>query len=164
MNILTRKRHRPVVPVLSMIDILAILLIFFVVTMQFKSEDETETSSSEQADATSTEESQVVERQLDIQLPTASNIGGEAAVPADVVIAIDHEGKVYVDGQEAPSPLEMHALLVERKTLSNGRARFELEPDKRAPIGTLITVWDVLTSAGINVKDVPARLHGTKEN
>ena len=161
MNILTRKRHRPVVPVLSMIDILAILLIFFVVTMQFKTDDAQDESSD--TAQTTTEEQTVVERRLDIQLPTASNIGGAAVAPADVVISIDHEGKVFVDGQEAPTPLEMHALLVERKTLSNGKAKFELEPDKRAPLGTLITVWDVLTAAGINVKDVPARLHGKTE-
>ncbi|QQL46219.1 ExbD/TolR family protein [Sulfuriroseicoccus oceanibius] len=161
MNILTRKRHRPVVPVLSMIDILAILLIFFVVTMQFKTEDDQDQAS--ESAQTTTEEQTVVERRLDIELPTASNIGGTAAAPADVVISIDQQGKVFVDGNEAPTPLEMHALLEERKVMSNGLARFELEPDRRAPLGTLITVWDVLTAAGIDVKDVPARLQGAAE-
>lgn len=163
MKILNPRKHRPVVPVLSLIDILAILLIFFVVTMQFRSDDaKSEAESKAETVAQNENESggEVDQRRLDIQLPSAANIGGEAMQAADVVISIDQEGAIYIDGTVVENPQLMKQMLEVRKASIGADARFELEPDRRAPIEALIAVWDVLTAAGIDVKDVPARLQG----
>ncbi|MEZ5327052.1 MAG: hypothetical protein R3F19_18535 [Verrucomicrobiales bacterium] len=37
-------------------------------------------------------------------------------------------------------------------------AKLELRVDKKVPVGLLVEVWNVLTKAGIDVKDVPSRI------
>ena len=39
-----------------------------------------------------------------------------------------------------------------------GARKLELEADKQIPLEKLLQVWDALTRAGIQIKDVPARI------
>ena len=145
MRFIERKRPRPVIPLVSLIDILTILLIFFIVTSEFRDEKKSEAPTPSK------------ERRLDIALPGVSDIDGNPVAERRISISLTAEGSILLDNQALPdAPALVTALQAERA--KNPQAAFELEPDERVPLGVVIAVWDALTKAGIPVAEVPARV------
>ena len=135
MNLRPRRHSVPVIPIVSLIDIMVILLIFFVATTTFK-KDKTH---------------------LKIALPQSKGMGGEAAA-ADTrtTISITKEQKLFLAGQ----PVELDALaaaLIKLKQEQPG-VKLELEADSDSALGVLVRVWDALREAGFSVNEVPARI------
>lgn len=131
--------HRPVrtrsqVPIVPMIDILFILLIFFIVSTQFKKPRQV----------------------LRIELPTVREIPTEKVTDARGVIAVDGLGNITLDGLRVPDGLLESYLAAYRK--QNPGQQLELEADRKLPLERLLAVWDALLKAGIPIKDVPARI------
>lgn len=127
-------RKRAEVPVVPMIDILFILLVFFIVSTTFKKPREI----------------------LRIELPTVREIPSETVTVARSSIAVDALGNVTLDSLKVPEGL-LESYLAAYQKQNPGR-KLELEADKRLPLERLLYVWDALTKAGIPVKDVPARI------
>lgn len=135
MNLRPKKRAVPQIPIVSLIDIMVILLIFFIATTTFR---QTKTH-------------------MQVALPQSKGMGGStSAEDARLGITITKEQKVYLAGEETPVA-ELAARLT---TLIQTRpaARFELEADTEANLGILVAVWDALREAGIRINDVPARI------
>jgi biopolymer transport protein ExbD len=128
----TRKRAE--VPIVPMIDILFILLVFFIVSTTFK-------------------KSRPI---LRIELPTVREIPTDEVVEARSVIAVDAMGNITLDTLAVPEGL-LEAYLAAYQKQNPGR-KLELEADKKLPLERLLHVWDALTKAGIPIKDVPARI------
>jgi biopolymer transport protein ExbD len=135
MNLRPRKRHVPVIPIVSLIDIMVILLIFFVATTTFRRQ----------------------KAHLKIALPESKGLGGVSADSGSrLAIAITKDQKIQLDGQ----PVEVDALAAALTKLKAEKpaAKLELEADTDTALGILIKVWDALKTAGYSINDVPARI------
>lgn len=128
------QRKRAEVPIVPMIDILFILLVFFIVSTTFKKPREI----------------------LRIELPTVREIPSDTVSDQRSSIAVDALGNVTLDSLKVPEGL-LESYLAAYQKQNPGR-KLELEADKRLPLERLLYVWDALTKAGIPVKDVPARI------
>jgi len=139
MNLRSRKRPAPVIPIVALVDILVITLLFIVATTTFRQK----------------------RTQMQINLPQSSGLGTTVTEQQPrKTLAITKERKVVLDGSEVSED----ALAVALKELkaTNPTAKLELEADTETPLGTLMKVWDALKEAGFSVNDVPARIQRTK--
>jgi len=127
-------RRRVEVTIIPMIDILLIMLLFFIVTTAFKKPRAV----------------------LSIELPTVREIPSAKMVAPRSVIAVDALGNIKLDSLSVPEGLLQSYLLAYQK--QNPGRKLELEADKQLPLERLLHVWDALTKAGIEIKDVPTRI------
>jgi len=127
-------RKRAEVPIVPMIDILFILLVFFIVSTTFTKPREI----------------------LRIELPTVREIPSDTVSDPRSVIAVDALGNITLDSLKVPEGL-LESYLAAYQKQNPGR-KLELEADKKLPLERLLHVWDALTKAGIPIKDVPARI------
>jgi biopolymer transport protein ExbD len=135
MNLRPRRRPVPMIPIVSLIDIMVILLIFFVATTTFKKD----------------------KVQVKITLPESKSLGGTSEAPqARVPISITKEQKIFLDGE----PVEIDKLAIAISSLKEAKPgmKLELEADTTAALGVLVKVWDALREAGFSINDVPARI------
>jgi biopolymer transport protein ExbD len=124
-NFYPRRRRRPEVIIVSLIDIFAILLIFVIVTTTFKSEQPAVT----------------------IKLPEA-----KAAVTAEkgdeaLRLSISEKEEIFL-GAKRVSLEDLKGELEALQRLPRP-PKLALASDKRAPFGTVIAVIDVLKQAGV---------------
>lgn len=132
------KTTRSQVAVIPMIDILFVLLIFFIVSTAFKKPRDV----------------------LRIELPTVREIPSDAVADSRSIIALDAIGNITLDSLAVPEGL-LESYLTAYQNQNPGR-KLELEADKNIPLERLLKVWDALTKAGIPIKDVPARIKVSK--
>jgi len=128
------QRRRSDVPIVPMIDILFILLVFFIVSTTFKKPREV----------------------LRIELPTVKEIPSEKVTDTRSVIAVDAVGNITLDTLLVPEGLLGTYLAVFQK--QNPGRKLELEADRRLPLERLLQIWDALGKAGISINEVPARI------
>jgi len=127
----SRKRRAPSIIIVSLIDILAILLIFFIVTTTFRKN----------------------QPQLQINLPeskTAEQAPAEKDEPA--VLRIKSAEQITLDEE----PVTLDTLGEALKSLrSQAPSRpIAMQADREAPFGVIVSVLDALRDAGI--KNIPA--------
>ena len=135
MNLRPRRRSVPTIPIVSLIDIMVILLIFFIATTTFKKE----------------------KTQVKITLPESKSLGGSSEAPESrVAISINEEQKIFLDGK----PVELDKLAIAITSLKDAKPgmKLELQADTTAALGILVKVWDSLREAGYSINDVPARI------
>mgnify|MGYP000037558169 CR=1 FL=1 len=128
------KTTRSQIAIIPMIDILFVLLVFFIVSTAFKKPRDV----------------------LRIEIPTVNEIPSEQVSDARSVIAVDALGNVTLDTLAVPEGLLQSYLAAYQK--QNPGRKLELEADRKLPLERLLQVWDALTKAGIEIKDVPARI------
>jgi biopolymer transport protein ExbD len=128
------KTTRSQVAVIPMIDILFVLLVFFIVSTAFKKPRDV----------------------LHIQLPTIHEIPSDTITDVRSTIALDASGHITLDSLAVPDGL-LESYLAAYQKQNPGR-KLELEADRNIPLERLLKVWDSLTKAGIQIKDVPARI------
>lgn len=130
-----RYPRKPVqIAIIPMIDILLIMLIFFVVTTAFKKPRNV----------------------LHIEIPTVREIPSDTVSESRSVIAVDALGNITLDTLAVPEGL-LESYLAAYQKQNPGR-KLELEADRKLPLERLLQVWDALIKAGISIKDVPARI------
>ena len=139
MQIYQKKRKRQEVPIIPLIDILAILLIFFIVTTTFKEK----------------------KSRLKIDLPSTTTLESSQGTDQRTAIAFDEQGQLFF-GEQAVSLEDLDGQLKAFLASGRGAADLEVKADSNTPLGTLVGVWDVLTKNGLEIKDVPARIRKTK--
>jgi len=125
---------RAEVPIVPMIDILFILLVFFIVSTTFKKRRDV----------------------LRIEFPTVHEVASDQISDARSKITVDALGNVTLDSLTVPEGL-LQSYLIAYQNQNPGR-KLELEADRRLPLERLLSIWDALTKAGIPIKDVPARI------
>ena len=128
------RRGRAQVPIVPMIDILFILLVFFIVSTTFKKPRNV----------------------LQIELPTVNEIPIETVTDIRSAIAVDAAGNVTLDAVAVPEGLLGFYLQAYQK--QNPGRKLELEADKLVPLERLLQIWDALGKAGIQINEVPARI------
>ena len=135
MKFAVRKKRAPSIIIVSLVDVLTILLIFFVVSTTFKRD----------------------QPQVQINLPDAKTATKAPAEMEHSIVMVDSNDQVRLDGQ----PIEVDALEQAVKDLPDTkRSSLALQADKKASFGIIIRVMDALKLAG--VKNLPAFTQGEK--
>jgi biopolymer transport protein ExbD len=122
------------VPIVTLIDILAILLIFFIVTTTFKTE----------------------ETLVKVNLPTSSELGADVSAGTRQVLSLSKDGSVSL-GQKRIS-MEQLPIALQQFRRKNPNGRLELKADEEAPLGLMVKVWDAANQAGLEIGDLPLRI------
>ena len=116
--------------IVSLIDILAILLIFFIVTSTFKKS----------------------QPQLKIALPESKSAATSETKEEPFILEVKDEETLQLDGQ--PVTLEALAVELRRVNESNPTRGIALQADEGVPFRVIVRVIDALRDAGI--RNLPA--------
>jgi biopolymer transport protein ExbD len=128
MKFYTRRRASPVITIVSLIDILTMVLIFFVFTTTFKTQQPT----------------------VVIQLPEVKSAGLTASDTKTAIVAINPKGEVFLDDK----PIALDALGAAVKKIQGENRDLGMKADEAAPFGKIMAVLDALKIAG--VQNLPA--------
>ncbi len=134
MMIYTRKHHAQGIPIVPMLDILTILLIFFIVHTEFKHQVNV----------------------LKLDLPRTEHLSGETGDRNSVLLELGDDGAIAFAGQRVePGQLAdaVHAVLA-----ANPEARVQVAVSGTASMERFLSVLDVLASQGLPVEEVPVRI------
>jgi biopolymer transport protein ExbD len=129
MEFAVRKRRAPSIIIVSLVDILTILLIFFVVSTTFKKD----------------------QPEVQINLPESKTATKAPAELEHAIVSVDEEDVVKLNGHTIVIDDLQRAV---SDLAPTQRASLALQADKRATFGTIIKVMDALKLAG--VRNLPA--------
>jgi biopolymer transport protein ExbD len=110
-----------------LIDVVFLLLIFFLVATRFAQED----------------------RELDVPLPDASEAQPLMVAPTEIFINIDKEGRYFVDGKILEAA-ELEAILVRAATNNPVNQAVIIRADKRVPFDFVVQAINLCKRAGIH--------------
>lgn len=126
MNFHPKRRRKPEVIIVSLIDIFAILLIFMVMTTQFKKQ----------------------EASVTIKLPESKTaVVAEKAKGRTIVLSIAETEELFLDEKKVEIDA-LKAAITELMKLSPPPT-LALNADRKAPFGMIIQVMDVLKESGV---------------
>jgi biopolymer transport protein ExbD len=129
MKFAARKKRAPSIIIVSLVDVLVILLIFFVVSTTFRTQ----------------------QPEVQINLPESKTATEKPSELDHAMLTIDQEDEIKLDGKI----IEVDALEGAVRDLSATRkSSIALQADKKASFGIIIKVMDALKLAG--VKNLPA--------
>jgi biopolymer transport protein ExbD len=131
MRFYVKRRKTPQIIIVSLIDIFAILLIFFIVTTTFKT----------------------AQSQLSINLPEAKTANQGNSTQEPLVLAITPDEKLYLGDKQLASVDELAAQLKDHQEKSPNQP-VAMSASKEVSFGFLVQVLDALKQAGI--KNLPA--------
>jgi biopolymer transport protein ExbD len=129
MKFAVKKRRAPSIIIVSLVDILTILLIFFVVSTTFKKD----------------------QPEVQINLPDSKTAVKTPAEMDHALITVDQNDEIQLDGR-AVSADELETAV--RDLPPTRKSSLALQADRKASYGTIIKVMDSLKLAG--VKNLPA--------
>src|SRR6478609_11161009 len=124
MNFAVRKRRAPSIIIVSLVDILTILLIFFVVSTTFKKD----------------------QPEVQINLPESKTATKAPAELEHAIVTVDEADAIQLDGR----PVDVDELERAVRDLPQTRkASLALQADRKASFVTIIKVMDALKLAGV---------------
>ena len=140
MNLKPSRHEEPEINVVSLIDVVLLLVVFFILSSRFTDEG-----------------------RLRVRLPQASAVPAEKAVGEPLVVSVTQQGGYLVNQRELinSSPETLRAALL-KEAGSNRALRITLRADARATHQSVITAMDVLGRLGFaevnvaTVKEEPA--------
>lgn len=110
-----------------LIDVVFLLLIFFLVTSEFEEE----------------------ERKLDIVLPTATSATPMTGKPREVVVDIDPRGQLYVGGQ-AMTMAQLEEILVRAVANNPTNQSVVIRADRSVTFQPVVNVMDLCNRTGVS--------------
>jgi biopolymer transport protein ExbD len=129
MKFAVRKRRAPTIIIVSLVDILTILLIFFVVSTTFKKD----------------------QPEVQINLPESKTATNAPAEKEHAIVTVDQSDEIKLD-DKAINIDQLEAAV--RELPNERRSTLVLQADKKASFGIIIKVMDALKLAG--VRNLPA--------
>src|SRR5438552_3649144 len=129
MKFAVRKRRAPSIIIVSLVDILTILLIFFVVSTTFKKD----------------------QPEVQINLPESKTSSSRPAELEHVIVSVDANDGVKLDGREIAVEQLQEAIT---NLPATRKSSLVLKADEKASFGVIVKVMDALKLAGI--KNLPA--------
>ena len=123
-------RHSSVASTLSLtplIDVVFLLLIFFLVTSEFEEE----------------------ERRLDIVLPSATSATPMISKPREIVVDIDSSGSMYLSGQPT-SLMELQRLLRIAVASNPTNQSVVIRADRSTSFQPVVSVMDLCNKSGVS--------------
>jgi len=110
-----------------LIDVVFLLLIFFLVTSEFEEQ----------------------ERRLDIVLPTATSAVPMTSKPREVVVDIDSEGNLFLGGQMT-TLAKLQALLESAVAVNPTNQTVVIRADQASTFQPVVSVMDVCNRTGVS--------------
>lgn len=110
-----------------LIDVVFLLLIFFLVTSSLSEED----------------------RKLDVILPSASSAAPMTAEPRELIISVDQQGKFFLDAKEIAAD-ELREVLRRAVVDNPVKQSVIIRGDRRVEFQFVVTVMDLCNQAGIS--------------
>lgn len=138
MNIYTRKPVISSINIVPMLDILTILLIFFIVQTEFKRQVNV----------------------LHLDLPRTQSLSGETGDRDQVLLEIAEDGTMAFKGKMISTgelPAAISELIKE-----NPEATVQVSAAEGASMGSFIQALDLIDEAGLHVERVPVRINPTE--
>ena len=134
MVIYTRKATASGISIVPMLDILTILLIFFIVHTEFKRQVNV----------------------LDIALPQTHNIAGQKGDKNQVLLEVADDGTIALDGKV----ITTDKLPATVRDIRSARpdATVQISAARGVSMGRFIQIMDILNTAGLTVEEVPVRI------
>ncbi len=139
MTIYTKRHHAQGIPIVPMLDILTILLIFFIVHTEFKHQVNV----------------------LKLDLPRTEHLAGEAGDHNSVLLEVGEDGTLALAGQL----IEPGQLTETVRTVlaNNPEARVQVAAAAAASMERFLSVMDELAAAGLPVEEVPVRVEPAQD-
>lgn len=134
MKLYERKFGHQGIPIVPMLDILTILLIFFIVHTEFKR--------------------QVSVLKLDV--PQTHHLAGTQGDKNSVLLEVGDDGSIAFNGRLIPA--EQLTGAVRGLLQQNPQARIQVSAAGGATMSRFVEVLDTLTAAGLEVEEVPVRI------
>ena len=134
MKLYERQFAQQGIPIVPMLDILTILLIFFIVHTEFKR--------------------QVSVLQLDV--PQTHHLAGTQGDRNSILLEVADDGTIAFNGKLVPAGQLVAA--VRELMKQNPQARIQVSAAGGSSMARFVEVLDTLTAAGINVEQVPVRI------
>lgn len=134
MTLYKRKPLALGISIVPMLDILTILLIFFIVQTEFKRQVSV----------------------LDISVPRTNTLAGNIGKRDDVLLELADDGSLALGGERVSA--EKLAEKVRELREKNPDAKFQLSGAEGASMGSFIFVLDTLSAAGVSLDDIPVRI------
>lgn len=136
MKFAVRKRRAPSIIIVSLVDVLTILLIFFVVSTTFKKD----------------------QPEVQINLPESKTATSKPAELEHAIVSVDQNDEVKLDGRSI-SIDELESAV--RQLPAPRKSSLALQADKKASFGMIVKVMDALKLAG--VRNLPAFTNTTEK-
>jgi biopolymer transport protein ExbD len=121
----TRERSAPVLPLAGMVDVLFLLLIFFMTASVFRDQ----------------------ELSMDVSLPTSETASAEAGPATQIVISIGEDDRVYLGEREVPMDNLFGILRDLQEVAPNDSV--VVRGDQVSNLGTAVQVMDLAQQAGL---------------
>ncbi len=134
MKIYNHPKNKTGIPIVPMLDILTILLIFFIVHTQLKTQQNV----------------------LKLKLPQTQYLAGEKASDDMLLLEIGETGEIALQGKTL-SEKEL-GNCVREMLADHPNMKVQVSAAEGASLGSLIQVTDILTSVGIDTPDLPVRI------
>ncbi len=134
MKVYERKFGQQGIPIVPMLDILTILLIFFIVHTEFKR--------------------QVSVLVLDV--PQTHHLAGTQGDRNSILLEVGDDGSIGFNGRRIPA--EQLVSAVRGLLQQNPQARIQVSAAGGASLARFVEVLDTLTAAGLDVEEIPVRI------
>ena len=124
MSLLKRNRKRPRIDIVPLVDVLMVLIVFFLVTMQFKNL-----------------------RALNLRMPKIETAGSNQ-LSNEIVLSLDRAGNYFLNNQPVSEEVLQDAL----RTASNlpKKPKVLLVADEEAPLKTVTRLIDLCRENGLD--------------
>lgn len=74
-------------------------------------------------------------------------------MPASNILSVTPKGEIALNGEILPPDV-----LIQRLQSLDIHAGIQMNVDERAPFGSLVNLWDIITAAGLDIKEIPAKV------
>lgn len=138
MQFYQRSKANLAIPIVPMLDILTILLIFFITNSQWKKKNSG----------------------LSIALPQSRELAQSTLPAKALVLKVDAEGRCEIEGRSVD--LQQLGDLLAAQLKNNASATFVLQADRRISLEKLIKIWEAFKQNNIAIAEVPTQLENTK--
>jgi len=129
MQFVRKQRRPPVINIISLIDILVVLLIFYIATTVFKKS----------------------EPKIKIVVPSSTHATTTTSATLPSIIYVTEDSKIFLD--DAPVDADKLGDLLKSKLAANPDFKVAMKADKGAPFGAIVQVLDAAHAA--NITDLP---------
>jgi len=140
MKFISEKKVPPTVPIISLIDILAILLIFFIATTTFKRK----------------------EALVNVSLPKSTEMASSSEKLTRLTLAVTKDEEITL-GEDTVTLEELAQVLTDLKR-RQPELKLQLKVDKGVQLGMVVKVWDEARKAKIEISDIPLRILTGRKN
>lgn len=145
MSLLNRKRKRPRIDVVPLVDVLMVLIVFFLITMQFKNIGES--ASNEEVSEKEDEQAKEETLALNIRLPKIETAGSNL-MSKEIIVSVDREGNYFLNNQPVSEDRLQAAL--ETASVLPDKPQVLVVADEEVPLKKVTKLIDLCRQNGFD--------------